>query len=51
MDIVEAGVWATVEKEVGKAKREELQSAFRSSLERTWGYVYKLDKEISRPTK
>jgi len=51
MDIVEAGVWATVEKEAGKAKREELQSAFRSSLERTWNYVYKLDKEISRPTK
>jgi len=51
MDIVQENVWQTVEKEAGKAKREELQTAFRSSLDKTWSYVYKLDKDISRPTK
>ena len=51
MDIVQENVWQTVEKEAGKAKRDELQATFRSSLENSWNYVYKLDKEISRPTK
>ena len=51
MDIEQEGVWETVEKSVGKEKRDELQTAFRSSLERTWNYVYKLDKDISRPNK
>ena len=51
MDIVQENVWQTVEKEAGKAKRDELQAAFRSSLESSWNYVYKLDKEISRTTK
>ncbi|MFD2202665.1 hypothetical protein [Shivajiella indica] len=51
MDVVQEGVWQTVEKEVGKAKRDELQAAFRSSLESSWNYVFKLDKDISRPSK
>lgn len=51
LDIVEDNVWQTVEKEVGKAKRDELQAAFRSSLDNSWSYVYKLDKDISRPIK
>ena len=51
MDIVQEGVWQSVEKEVGKAKRDELQAAFRSSMESSWSYVYKLDKDLSRLTK
>lgn len=51
MDIVQEGVWQTVEKEVGKAKRDELQAAFRSSMASSWNYVYKLDKDLSRPSK
>lgn len=51
MDIVQEGVWETVEKEAGKTKRDELQAAFRSALESSWSYVYKLDKEISRTSK
>ena len=51
MDIVQEGVWDIVEKTAGKAKRDELQAAFRSSLASTWSYIYKLDKEISRPTR
>lgn len=48
MDLEQEGVWQTVEKNAGKAKRDELQAAFRSSLENTWNFVYKLDKDISR---
>ena len=51
MDIVQEGVWQTVEKEVGKAKRDELQATFRSSMASSWSYIYKLDKDISRPSK
>jgi hypothetical protein len=51
MDIMQEGVWETVEKNEGKAKKDELQAAFRSSLDNTWAYIYKLDKELSRPTK
>jgi hypothetical protein len=51
MDIVQEAVWETVEKSAGKAKRDELQAAFRSSLQNTWSYVYKLDKDLSRPSK
>jgi hypothetical protein len=51
MDIVQEGVWETVEKSAGKAKRDELQAAFRSSLKNTWNYIYTLDKDISNPTK
>lgn len=51
MDIVQESVWQTIEKESGKAKRDELHAAFRSSLENTWNYVYKLDKDISRTSK
>lgn len=50
MDIIQEGVWDMVEKNVGKAKRDELQTAFRSSLANTWNYIYKLEKDISRPT-
>lgn len=51
MDIMLEGVWQTVEKQAGKAKKDELQAAFRSSLELSWNYIYKLDKEISRLNK
>ncbi len=51
MDIQQEGVWETVEKNAGKEKRDELQAAFRSSLASTWSYIYKLDKDISRPSK
>lgn len=51
LDIVQEGVWDMVEKNAGKAKRDELRAAFRSSLESTWNYIYKLDKDISRPTR
>lgn len=51
MDIIQEGVWQTVEKNAGKAKRDELQAAFRSSLQNTWNYIYTLDKDISRPSK
>ncbi|WP_194775258.1 hypothetical protein [Pararhodonellum marinum] len=51
MDIQQEGVWDTVEKNAGKEKRDELQAAFRSSLENSWIYIYKLDKDLSRPTK
>jgi hypothetical protein len=51
MDIIQESVWQTVEKSAGKAKRDELQAAFRSSLQNTWSYIYTLDKDISRPSK
>jgi hypothetical protein len=51
MDIMQEGVWETVEKNEGAAKKDELRAAFRSSLDNTWSYIYKLDKELSRPTK
>ncbi|HSJ67695.1 MAG TPA: hypothetical protein VK921_08470 [Anditalea sp.] len=51
MDIEQESVWETIEKSAGKEKRDELQAAFRSSLEKTWNYFYKLDKDISRPNK
>ncbi|WP_373493892.1 hypothetical protein [Aquiflexum sp.] len=51
MDMEQEGVWQTVEKNAGKAKRDELQAAFRSSLESSWSYLYKLDKDLSRPSK
>lgn len=51
IDIVQEVVWETVEKSAGKAKRDELQATFRSSLQNTWNYVYKLDKGLSRPSK
>lgn len=51
IDIVQEGVWDMVEKNAGKAKRDELQADFRSSIASTWNYLYKLDKDISRPTR
>jgi hypothetical protein len=51
MDIMQEGVWETVEKNEGAAKKDELRAAFRSSLDNTWSYIYKLDQELSRPTK
>jgi hypothetical protein len=48
MDITQENVWEMVENEVGKEKRNELQATFRSSLESTWNYIYKLDKDMSR---
>lgn len=51
MDIVPENVWQTFEKSEGKAKRDELQAALRSSIKNSWSYVYKLDKELSRLTK
>ena len=48
MDIELEGVWDTVEKNEGKAKRDELQATFRSALESTWNYIYKLDTDLSR---
>lgn len=51
MDISQEAVWQTVEKSAGKAKRDELQAAFRSSLQNIWNYIYTLDKDISRPSK
>ena len=49
MDIPQEGVWESVEKLAGKAKREELQNKFRMSMDSNWTSIYKLDKEISRP--
>jgi hypothetical protein len=51
MDVVQEAVWDTVEKSAGKAKRDELQSAFRSSIQNTWNYIYTLDKDISNLAK
>lgn len=48
MDTPQEGVWESVEKLAGKAKREELQNKFRSAMESNWTSIYKLDKEISR---
>jgi hypothetical protein len=48
IDIVPENIWQLVEKSEGKAKREELQAAFRSAIHNTVSYIYKLDKDLSR---
>lgn len=47
MDVIQDGVWKSVEDAEGKEKRDALQAKFRSSLESTWSYIYSMDKEIS----
>ncbi len=51
MDVTRDGVWDVYEKEHGKEKRDALQAQFRSSIKNVWSYQYKLNKEMSRPTK
>lgn len=51
MDVTKDSVWDVYEKEHGKEKRDALQAQFRSSLKNVWTYQYKLNKEMSRPTK
>lgn len=51
MDVVRDGPWEVYEKEHGKEKRDALQASFRSSLKNTWLYQFKLNVEMSRPTK
>lgn len=51
MDITRDSVWDIYEKEHGKAKRDEMQAQFRSSLKNVWTYQYKLKLDMSRPTK
>lgn len=51
MDVSRDTVWEVYEKEHGKEKRDALQAQFRSSLKNVWSYQYKLNKEMSRPTK
>lgn len=51
MDVMRDGPWVVYEKEHGKEKRDALQASFRSSLKNTWVYQYKLNVEMSRPTK
>ena len=47
MDVMQDSVWKSVEDASGKKTRDELQAKFRSSLESTWSYIYKMDEEIS----
>ncbi len=51
MDFTRDSVWDVYEKEHGKEKRDALQAQFRSSLKNVWTYQYKLNMEMSRPTK
>lgn len=48
MDITQEPVWTVVEKVAGKEKRDQLQAAFRVSIQDTWSYIYRLDKDLSR---
>lgn len=47
MDIVRSTVYEMIEKEMGMEKRDELRLTIGSALDNSWGYTYKLDKEIS----
>lgn len=51
MDVTRDNVWDVYEKEHGKEKRDALQADFRSTLKNFWNYQYKLNTEMSRPTK
>ncbi|SDA39121.1 hypothetical protein SAMN03080617_00228 [Algoriphagus alkaliphilus] len=51
MDITRNNVWDIYEKEHGKEKRDAMQAQFRSTLKNVWTYLYKLNKDMSRPTK
>lgn len=51
MDVTRDNVWDIYEKEHGKEKRDAIQAQFRSTLKNFWAYQYKLNKEMSRPTK
>lgn len=51
MDVTRDSVWDVYEKEHGKEKRDAMQAQFRSALDNTWSYQYKLNVEMSRPTK
>lgn len=51
MDIVRDGPWDIYEKEHGKEKRDLIQANYRLSLKNTWVYQYKLNVDMSRPSK
>jgi hypothetical protein len=51
MDVTRDSVWEIYEKEHGKEKRDAMQAQFRSAIKNSWSYQYKLNSEMSRPTK
>lgn len=51
MDVTRDSVWDIYEKEFGKEKRDAIQAQFRSSIKDVWNYQYKLNRDMSRPSK
>lgn len=48
MDEQEESPWQAYSKKHGEAKMKETQEKFRQSLDDSWSYIYRLNKELSR---
>lgn len=48
MDEMSEGPWQVYAKKHGEAKMKEMRKKFRETLDNSWSYIYRLNKELSR---
>lgn len=47
MDVERENVWTIYEKAKGKKKRDEMQAAWRETIDASWSYIYRLAADLS----